>query len=100
MSQELETALAGSVLEPLECLLNEMRAAGITHPGPVVRAGIDAGEVIWRWPLFAWADGVNPAAVLWGKEIQRVLVCANVLGDAPATARSVVLALDVVAGMR
>ena len=49
--------------------------AGITHPGPVVRAGIDAGEVIWRAPLFAWGAGVNPLALLWADAIQRVLVC-------------------------
>ena len=99
-SHKVETALADSVLEPVEHLLAEMRDAGISNPGLVVRAGIGAGEVIWRAPLFAWGAGVNPMALLWANEIQRVLVCANVIGDATATARSVVVALDVVAGMQ
>jgi hypothetical protein len=97
---ELETAVAGSVLEPVEHLLNRMRAAGIPYPGSVVRAGIAAGEVLWRAPLFAWGAGVNPVALLWAEEIQRMMVCADVMHDMPATTRALVLALDVVAGMQ
>jgi hypothetical protein len=92
---ETETAIAGSALESLERLLTEMRGAGVTHPASVVRAGLDAGEVIWRAPLFAWGAGINPVTLLWASEIQGVMVCANALRDMPATTRALGLALDV-----
>ena len=63
----------------------------------VVRDALAAGEEAVRWPLLAWGAGVDPLAILWAADVRRVLVVADVLGDAAATARAVHMALDVVA---
>jgi hypothetical protein len=39
----------------------------------------------------------DPLAILWAADVRRVLVVADVLGDAAATARAIHMALDVVA---
>ena len=92
---DIGAALSDGVLDPLARLLNEMRAAGVADPLRVVREALAAGEGAVRWPLFAWGAGVNPVAIHWAYEVRTVLVVADVLGDAAATARAVEVALDV-----
>jgi hypothetical protein len=94
---ETSAALADGVLDPLARLLREMRAAGITDPGHVVRASLAAGKHAVKYPLFAWGAGVDPLAILWAADAQRVLVVADVVGDEAVTARAIEVALDVVA---
>jgi hypothetical protein len=94
MSQELETALAGGVLEPVARLLGEMRNAGIPDPARVVREVLAAGEVV-RWPIPAWIAGVEPVTILWADKVWALVVVGNVVGDAEATGRAVQMSIDV-----
>jgi hypothetical protein len=88
-------ALADGVLGPLARLLGEMQAAGIADPGRVVRDALAAGEHAVQCPLLAWANGVDPLAILWAADVRRVLVVGNVVGNEAATARAIDVALDV-----
>jgi hypothetical protein len=91
----LDAGLADGVLDPLARLLGEMQAARVGDPARVVREVLTAGEDAVRWPLFAWAAGVNPVAILWAYDVRRVLVVRNVVGNEAATARAIEVGLDV-----
>jgi len=92
-----DAGLAEGVLTPLARLLAAMAAAGVPDPARTVRDALRAGEDAVKYPLLAWGDGVDPAAIAWAPDIQVVVVTADVLDDEQATQRAVALALDVAA---
>jgi hypothetical protein len=64
----------------VEALVRRMAADGVTDPVTVLRAAVDAGRDAAEAPILALARHVDPQAIRWAPEVERLRVVHD-LGD-------------------